>query len=207
MIEQVLRRFLESSSRREIVITLSFLIGLAVIWPVADEYRALQNQQVSLTATLNNTRATVERLPAFQQQVDQKVQLLATLESQEVKEQDANQFRNLVVGMARQASCDVRRVQVGAATTQRWREGGNPLEPSQGEGSETPYILRSLPLTVAVAGPLENVKQLLAQLNELHKLMHTKRFILKPEGQDPKSVILELDLIMFDLELAPQKTT
>ena len=31
--------------------------------------------------------------------------------------------------------------------------------------------------------------------------MHTKRFVLKPEGQDPKNVTLELDLLLFDLEL------
>ena len=161
MIEQLLRRFLESPGRRGIVITLTFLIGLAVIWPAADEYRALQNQQVRLTATLTNTRATVERLPAFQQQVDQKIQLLTALESQELKEQDANQFRNWIVGLGRQTGCDMRRVHIGTATGQRWRENANPLETSTSACAETAYVLKSLPVSVVVSGSLGNVKQLL----------------------------------------------
>jgi hypothetical protein len=206
MIEQFLRRFLESPGRRGIVITLTFLIGLAVIWPAVDEYKTLQNQQVRLTATLTNTRATVERLPDFQHQVDQKLQLLGALESQEVKEADANQFRNWVVGLARQTGCEMRRVHIGTATGQRWREGANPLEISPTDGPETPYVLTSLPVSIAVSGPLASVKQLLAQLHDTHKLMHTKRFVLKPEGQDPKDVTLELELLLFDLELAPKAT-
>ncbi len=200
MIQALLRSFLESPYRRWIVITATLLTLLVVGGPAADEYFALRDRTNRLNANLETTRKTVGDLTKIEQTFTKKMDGLQKLESQLADERGLNDFRSWVVDQIRQSGCQMRKVRVGSASTRKWRENGSPLEVTPNDGPETNYNLTTLPFSVAASGSSENVRDLLGRLNKSEKMMQAKRFSLHPDGTDGREIVLDLELLLFDLK-------
>ncbi|HZZ73527.1 MAG TPA: hypothetical protein VFE24_14840 [Pirellulales bacterium] len=205
MIEPLLQAFVTSRYRRGIVITLTFLTAVAVGWPAADDYFGLRDRESRLSATLKTTQATVAQLSSIERQFNEKMSRLHELDSQLADEQGLNEFRSWVVDQIRQTGCQMRKVRVGTPGVRRWRENGDPFEISPNDGAETPYNFKTIGFTLSASGSAENVKALLARLQKADKLMQAKRFSLHPDGADGKEIVLDLELVLFDLQEAAVK--
>ena len=174
-------------------------------WPAADDYFALRDRTNRLNASLETTRETVGDLPKIERQYNEKTDRLHRLESQLADDRGLNDFRTWVVDQIRQAGCQMRKVRVGAPNSRRWHENGDPLEVSANEGPETAYTLKTISFSVSASGAAENVRDLLARLHKSEKMMQAKRFSLHPDGPDGKEIVLDLELILFDLQEAEVK--
>ena len=62
MIEQTLRRFCESPHRGLIVIAGTFIVGLVLVLPLVDVYRAGHNDKTALLAELDSARSVAAEL-------------------------------------------------------------------------------------------------------------------------------------------------
>ena len=205
MMDTVLRQFLESRYRRWIVIILTFLTAVVVGWPAADDYFALRDRTNRLNASLETTRATVADLPKIERQFNEKTDRLHKLEGQLADDRGLNDFRAWIVDQIRQAGCQMRKVRVGSPNSRRWRENGDPLEVSASDGPETTYVLKTISFSVSASGAAENVRDLLARLHKSEKMMQAKRFSLHPDGAEGKEIVLDLELMLFDLHEAEVK--
>src|SRR5690349_15907929 len=114
MIEQALQRIEEHPRGRAIVITLSFLVGLLLLWPLADDYSALTANRAKLAEELDDSRADGEQIGQLETRVAAAAQELAELESRTVSEQAISDFRNDLVELVRQSGCQVRRIDNGS---------------------------------------------------------------------------------------------
>jgi hypothetical protein len=205
MIKQTLQRFLDSRFRSAIVTTVTCVIALAVIWPAADEYFALKDRYEKSSATRTNAEATLAHLDRFEAAVVDQERELDRLQQRSVAPKTVHEFREKMLELARTTGCQLRRARVGTPVLQAWKEGATPLDPAASQGAETGYSLRSLPFSLAVSGPLASVKRLLAEIHDRQKLMHTKSFLLRPEATPSKDVLLDMELMLFELvESEPQ---
>jgi hypothetical protein len=199
MIEQTLQRFLENRFRRAIVITVTCVIALAVVWPAADEYLALTDRYEKLNATRINAQGTLAQLDRFETLVAEEELQLSRLERRSVGPKNVHEFREWVVELARTSGCQLRRARVGTPVMQAWKEGATPLDVTSSQGPETGYALRTLPFSLAVSGSLASVKRLLARIHEQQRLIHTRSFLLRPDVAPSKEVLLDLELMLFEL--------
>ncbi len=201
MVEQLLQQFLVHPSRRWIVITLTFAIGLVAVWPAADDYLALTGDRARLKSEIAQAEETVSRLKAFQEKVSARVSELKQREAEAVTESIALELRGQIVSLARKHSCQVRRINLSDKKTRRWREKDNPLDKTAraGSGKETKFELQTQQFKLTVIGALPAIADFLAELQGDEKLVHTSVFSLRPSSQNRKTAELELELTMFDL--------
>ncbi len=204
-VEEELRRFLDNRWRRLIVIIVSFGIGLLTVWPAADEYTALRERRLELFDSLTEAQQQASELSSLKAEADERNRTLAELESQTVPLSQVHRFRSRLVELTRRSGCRVRKIQLGVPRATVWYEKDNPRKPPRAaeRGPETPFQLQTQPVTLSASGSLNQVKQLLAGLHDTGKMMHTKRFNLRPMGPDRKEIVLELELILFHLQKKP----
>jgi len=207
MITETLQRHLDGKRRRITVIIGTLVVGLAVGLPAADEYFALRDRCDRLSRNLQTNREAVAQLAKVEQTANKKQAALAEFEAKLADDKGLNDFRSWVIDQVREAGCQMRKVRAGTAASRRWREDANPLEVGTNEGSETPFALKTVGFSISASGQLANVKDLLLRLNKANKLIHAKRFVLRPEATGGRELVLELDWLLFDLQEAESKTT
>jgi hypothetical protein len=117
-------------------------------------------------------------------------------------------FRQEVVDWARNAGCQIRRIRVGTPRSQPWKEGNSPLESTANkpQNVDSGYVLRMQPLSLLVSGRLTNVKGLLAQLRSTDRLVQSRKLSLHSTREDPNQLVLEIELMLFDLTKAEAPT-
>ena len=71
------------------------------------------------------------------------------------------------------------------------------LSPAKNGGKATNYDITSTLISLTVTGRLENLKKLLATVQEKDKFIHTQRFSIRSVGQNRNESILEIDLRLF----------
>ncbi len=202
MVESVLRRFLEHSHRRWIVIILTISTALVVVWPLADEYLAHRNRSHELKRSVAAAQAAVAMRGVYEQRLEQTQEELEALEARSLPEQRMFEFRGDVADIARKTGCQVQQMRLGNADLRSWRVQDNPLEAVK-QGKPTPFALRTQQFTLSVLGPLAAVKAFLGQLEQDGKLMHTQSLAIRPDSSDPRNVELDLQLLLFDLQSSP----
>lgn len=207
MIESILRWFIEHPSRRWIVITLTLLMLLAVVWPLADEYFALRERRAGLEAGLATTRESVERMALYRDRLEERRAELTELETRSLPETAMFAFREDVADMAREAGCQVRTMRVGQAKLRRWRVEDDPLAArvAPTAGGETPFDLRTQTFSLSVMGPVSSVKMFLNRVNQANKMMHTESLSVRPVQGKPQLAELDLELTLFALQQTAAK--
>jgi len=201
MVGQLLRRLAEHPRGRVFVIILSFVIGLVLVWPLADEYSALAENREKLVTDLYDTQLEGDRLTDFERRVGETTRKLGELEARAVGEDELAEFRGRIVELARQAGCQVRRINASSAKARSWRENDHVVELPKGsqDNKETGYELKTQSFVVTVGGTLPNLQRFLAALHAQRNLEHVRSFSLRPEGADRKEIVLDLELWLFDL--------
>jgi len=177
------------------------------LWPAADEYCATRDRRAQLWEDLSDAQQQTSLLDSLEAKAEQRRQILESFEKKAVPQDQLYGFRNRLVEMTRESGCRVRRIQLGSPRTRRWYENDNPCKQIKApeRGQETPFQLQTQPVALSAAGSLPQIKRLLAELHETGKMMHTKSFRLRPDGSNRKAVVLELELILYDLQKTEAK--
>ena len=201
-VNPLLWKFLESPRRGLIVITLTALVGLLTLWPAVDNYFRLCQSERETVVAIEQAKQQEQSLPDLKARLNERVNQLKQLEQGTINDKQARQLRNDLVEWTRAAGCQVRRIEVDPAQRRPWLEDDHPLRlPMHNRNAkQTPYILRTQKLIVSIRGDFPRVRNLLAQIQETPHLMHTHSLSVRPLGEDSSEVMLELQVIMFDLE-------
>jgi hypothetical protein len=201
MVDSLLRRFLEYDQRRWVVIIVSLGIALAVILPLADEYTAMCEERVRLESLIASTQLLVKNIVGLESRALEQSESLARLEKRGVSRQDVQQFRSDVVRWAKAADCQVRSIRMDGGHSRPWRENDQPLDfrPTGPVNKETLFLLTTQNLFVSIAAPLGEVKNFLDQVHADERLIHVKSYNLRSLPGGSNILILELDLMLFDL--------
>ena len=121
MNETPLERVCNSPHRWLIVTGVTFLIALLTVLPQADVLLAARTERADLEEHKVNAVQTAKTLPQYESRVLEQEIKLTTLTKQEVDEEHVTKFRRWLVKAARQAGCQVRRVNLANPTRRRWR--------------------------------------------------------------------------------------
>ena len=202
MIETYLRQLADSPRRLLIVTMVSFAIGLVTLLPLVDEYDTLGTRSAELEMALDEARTSAANLGTFERRVATQVAELAAWEDRAISGERVHELHGRIVSLAREAGCQVRRINAGAVQSRTWRNDDHPLERAAGgrnKKDQTGYDLLTQPLSVTVSGSLPELTRLLAALHAEKSLSHTRTCLLRPAGVDRKEVVLELEFWLFDL--------
>jgi hypothetical protein len=86
-----------------------------------------------------------------------------------------------------------------------WTENDTPVDHTRiaDRGKDTPFQLVTRQLTIALEGPMANVKNFLGKLHGMDRFMHTKSISLMRGS----SGMTELDIDILLFELVPKSDT
>jgi hypothetical protein len=161
---------------------------------------------------LEDSQKVAASLDQFRDRVEDILASLQAADSRTVEPAELNDFRGSIVRMARDARCQIRRIDVSGASVRPWNEG-DPLQTGAGlaaaaeKGAPAPrFDLTAQTLALQVTGKLEDVKSLVGALEERGILMRTKSFALRPYGTQRDEVILDLELVLYSLTEAKTRT-
>lgn len=200
-VEAILQRFLESPMRRFIVITLTLAVALVGGLPAADEFLALRSQQAELATQLVKARSDDANLPALRTKATATSLAVAELQGRTVSEEGVHKFRNELVNLCRKTGCHLRRAQVSEPRSRAWHQDDSPLERTarRKKSPETGYDLVTHDFAFSVSGSVASVKQLLDEMGDQGKLLHTESFNLRPLGGKSNEVVLEVQISLYSL--------
>lgn len=201
-LEGILRQAVEHPKRGWIVITATFVIGVVFTWPAVDYYLAAAAHHRQLIGEVEEGTATAGRLKLYRDQLQRQGEKLALLQERTLSGDKIETFRNQVTEWVKSSGCQLRRVKLADAQLRPWYEDDHPLETkvrTEKDGKKTRFKLRQQSLNLLVTGPMERVSEFLARLGEQELLLHTGNLLLRRNTEDPRTVELDLDLILFDL--------
>lgn len=205
-------KFLGHPKRRFIVIFGTVVLSLLVLWPSADNYfrtaTRITDLQNVLAEAASAEQISVERT-SFANAVKKR---LDTLEAATYSEDQVHLLRGQLTDLVRQTGCQLRRIEVGAVSRRKWLADDHAIvpKPVAKDAEFSAFKLRSQVVSLSVTGGMSNLKELLAKIDEMNKLMHTQRLQLRsaviPGQEDLKGTTtarlsLELELLLLGLEL------
>ncbi len=204
-LETLLLSAAQSPIHRWTIITLSFAIGVAIVVPGADEYAKVRQRCARFEARVARTSQELASLDGVRRQADQQKARLREWEARMVPADRVHLFRQEVVEMARKQGCQVRRIRVELPRSRAWEKGDDPMRPvvTTRRKTESPLIVNLQPVSLAVSGPLQGVKNMLSELQAQKRLMRTNSLSLHPEQDDRKQVVLECELLLVSLSQSP----
>jgi hypothetical protein len=201
MIEQALRSFCEARHRALIVIAGTFTVGLVLVLPLVDVIRAGHTEKEALLAELDSAKTVAAGLAKFESQVKDK---LAELEVQEARTVDAASMpalRDKLVDLAKETTCSVRRISVGAASSRAWSPGQNPIGPADPKQTESPspFKLEWRPVSLSLTGSSSSLRSMLERVGASGMLVHAKSFEMYPSSPTRQTLTLDLELWYYTL--------
>lgn len=202
MNENPLEKLCESRHRWLIVTAVTIVTGLVSLLPQVDQLLVERSERAELLEELAQAGETTQRLPVYEERVAEKMAELSALQRQGVDETRLAELRSWLVSAARQAGCQVRRIDFTSPSNRNWRENDNPIEtPSKRDRkkSTTPFDLQTRPVNFSVTGSSVEVLALLRSIDEDKRLKHTQTLDLKPSNNDPRKLQLDLSLWYFAL--------
>ena len=201
MIESLLRNFCESRHRKLIVAIVTTLLGLAVLWPVTDDYFDERESRRTLMDDLDRARQKEKILPAFEQRVAEFEAKVSLLEGRTISAESVSQYRTNLLKIIREAGCQMRRLEVGTPTLRPWMRDDDPLQSTAALGAtdKTPFQLERRNVNLSIGGEMTSIHNLLDQLKKDNTIAYPHRLQLHPTGSRSTSATLELELWLFAL--------
>jgi len=201
MIESLLRNFCESRHRKLIVAIVSTLLGLAVLWPVTDDYFDERESRRTLMDDLDRARQKEKNLPAFEQRVAEFEAKVSLLEGRTISAESVSQYRANLLKIIREAGCQMRRLEVGTPMLRPWMRDDDPLQSTAASGAtdKTPFQLERRNINLSVDGDMTSIHNLLDQLEKDKTIAYPRRLHLHSTGSHSTSATLELELWLFAL--------
>jgi hypothetical protein len=202
MIEQALRRFCESNYRRLIVIAGTFVVGLVLVLPLVDVYRAGRNEKEALLAELESAKQVAAEIELFERRAADKLSQLNAFEARTVDDQSLAALRGKLVDLAKETSCNIRRLSVGAVSSRPWAPGEDPTAPAGVVKPDAPrsgFTLEWRPVSISLSGTSTNLRTLLERIAAAGMLMHTKSLEMYPTSPTRQALNLDMELWYFTL--------
>lgn len=205
MIESLAERFTESRHRWLIVTGVTFVIALASCLPQVDQLVAERSERAELLEQLAQAEQVAGRLPSYEKRVAEKTEELNRLRLREVDEAQLAKLRSWLVSAARQAGCQVRRIDLSPPVTRSWTDDDNPITTPEGsqKNLKTPFRLETRNISFSVTGATSEVLALLKTLDEDARLKHAHSVDLKPAARNASELQLDLTLWYFALVRPP----
>lgn len=202
MIEETLYKFCNSPYRWLIVISLTLVLGCAIVLPLVDAHNRKCSELGLLSIELADANRVAGNLDTFEERVEGLVTQLEELEKRTVTEDGHTEFRKRLQVLARVSKCTMRQLKMGEPVSRPWYENDSPLA-SRAKKSPTdkitPFVLQRWPISLSVDGSLPNMKKMLEQMRSDAMIVHAKRLEINPEGRGRKSVKLDMELWYFAL--------
>jgi hypothetical protein len=201
MNESLLRNFCESRHRKLIVAIVTTLLGLAVLWPVTDDYFDERESRRTLMDDLDRARQKEMTLPAFEQRVAELEEKVSLLEGRTVSAESVSQYRTNLLKIIREAGCQMRRLDVGTPTRRPWMRDDDALQSTAALGvtDKTSFQLERRNINLSIDGEMTSIHNLLDQLEKDHTIAYPHRLQLHSTGGRTTSATLELELWLFAL--------
>jgi hypothetical protein len=203
MIEQTLRRFCESKHRWLIVIAGTFVVGLVLVMPLVDAYRAGRDEKNTLLTELESARHITTGLDQFESRVAVKLAQLKVFESRTVAEDSLPELRGKLVDLAKETGCSIRRLGVGGASSRPWVPGHDPVMPdAEAKTNETPspFMLEWRPVSISLSGTSSSLRTMLERVANSKMMMHTKSIEMYPSSPTRRSPLtLDMEIWYFTL--------
>jgi hypothetical protein len=203
MIEQTLRRFCETPYRWLIVIAGTFVVGLVLVMPLVDAYRAGRSEQEALLTELESAKQVAAGLKTFQRRVAEKATQLNAFEARTVDEESLPELRGKLVDLAKETNCNIRRLSPGTPGARPWIPGDDPIAPVGGAKpgeADSGFTLAWQPMSISLSGTSATLRALLEKIAADGMLMHTKSFELYPSSGNRQSLTLDMELWYFTLK-------
>lgn len=203
-IRPILQRFLDSSARHWAIIVAILVIGLTTVLPAADELSRSRQDRAQLEERAARMRSEVADLDELRRKARDEHNHLRELEALTVSADQVPLFRQQIVDWARKSGCQVRRTRLESPRSREWQEGDRLFGsiPAKRKKLDSPYLLEMQPLSVSVSGTLSEVKHLLAQLHSTDRLIQCRNLSVSSSSDNRKEVVLNLELMLFDLTKA-----
>jgi hypothetical protein len=202
MIEQTVRRFCESSYRWLIVIAGTFVVSLVLVIPLVDVYRAGRNEKEALIAELESAKQVAAEMEQFERRAAEKLTQLAAFEARTVDDESLPALRGKLMDLAKEASCSIRRLNVGAVSSRPWAPGQDPTAPAgvaKPGAPKSAFALEWRPVSISLSGTSANLQTLLERIAADGMLMHTKSLEMYPSSPTRQSLTLDMELWYFTL--------
>jgi hypothetical protein len=202
MIEETLRRFCESPHRVLIVTAGTFIVGLVLILPLVDVYRADHSDKAALLSELDSARSVAAELETTEVRVAEKLAQLEVQEARTVNDDSLATLRGKLVDMAKETGCSIRRLSVGTASSRPWVAGDDPIAPTttaKPDAVPSSFILEWRPVSVSLSGSIASLRSLLERIAAADMMMHAKSVEMFPSNPTRQSLTLDLELWYFNL--------
>ena len=202
MIEQALRRFCESKHRGKIVIAGTFTLGLLLVMPLVDVIRAGRDEKEALLTELESAQSVASDVKSFETRVNEKLAQLKSLEGRTVDDSSLPLLRGKLVDFAKETTCSIRRLNVGAVGSRPWQPGQNPLATTPDKkpiDANSNFILEWRPVNLSLSGNSASLRSMVERLASSGMFMHIKNLEMYPSSPKRESLTLEMEIWYFSL--------
>ncbi|MEX2317818.1 MAG: hypothetical protein WD669_11740 [Pirellulales bacterium] len=202
MTEETLRKFCESRHRTLIVIAGTFVVGLLLVLPIVDVYYAGRAEKSAVIVDLESARTVAAGMEDYEQRVAEKLAQLTALEASTVDEASLPVLRSKLVDLAKEAACNIRRLNVGVTSSRPWNPDDDPMTPkpaAKPDENATPFVLEWRPVNLSLSGTSENLRTLIDKIAASGMFMHTKTMEMYPSSPTRQSLTLDMELWYFTL--------
>jgi hypothetical protein len=207
MIRQTFHSLCQSRYRWVIVTAGTFVVGLVLVVPLVDVYRAEYSEKKALLAEVRAASHIASKLGQYESRVQDRVAELDALEARAVDDERLPALRDRLVELARQTGCSLRRLNVGEPMSRPWYSDDSPTEvrvDAKRRETQTNFTLQGRPITISVSGTVSDLRNFLTKVKADDMLVYTKSFEIYPSSVARKSLTLDMDLWYFSLALTPK---
>jgi hypothetical protein len=202
MTNEALQRFCESRHRLLIVIAGTFVVGLVMVIPLVDVYRAERNEEKALIAELNSARQIADKLGKFESRVAEKLAQVGEIEVRTVSDGSLAAVRARLVELAKEAGCSIRRMSVAPASSRPWVVDDDPIAAkteAKRSGTPTGFLLEWRPISISLSGSSSSLHNMLERIAATGLLMHTKSLEMFPSSPSRQSLTIDMELWCYTL--------
>ena len=201
MNENVFSKLCAGPQRWLFVAVVTLVIAVVSLLPQVDEYFDARTERAELLDQLDNSSRVVTQLPKYERLATQKNDQLLALKQIEVERDQTPQLRSWLVTQARQAGCQIRRIDFNPSTKQPWNDQTDPIAEPSKKSTESKGIfdLEKHPVILTVTGSPQEINSLIRSLDEDQRVKHTQSIELKPVGRKRNSIQLDLTLWYYSL--------
>lgn len=209
MIKRIAERFVANERRWLIVIVVTFVLALATWLPQVDLLLADRSERSAMEAQLAESQKTVSQLPLYEERRVEETEKLAAFRERQVDETTLADLRSWIVTTARQAGCQVRRIDIANPISRDWLADDGPLETPtkqqlKDKRSKTPFQLQTRSVALSITGTTVEVMSLLKALDTEDWLMHKQSVEIRPTAGESRVIQLDVNLRYFALVRKPR---
>lgn len=199
-----LRSFLSIRGNRQLVFSMSSLISAVAVFGFASAFLTARSARIYGEDHAQELSVLDEDRVLLSEEVEQLRTQVDSRRSRLVSVDDADAYRNQVVGLIRTCGCRLRNVTPSDGESRQWmvgddvRNDGLVLDDTLDEEPEaTAFLLVTQSLNVQVAGSFEHIHQLVDAVQSLNRSATTRSMVVQADAED--GLLLDWDLLFYDL--------